>query len=106
MAKPEPRSAATCILTGLALLVLMGTNIWLSMLLQGRVWSLPVLLAASLLQAVLLAVYLMNLTHAGRVAWVYMGTGVFLLIIACLSLTDYFTRTSPLEEETVGIPTP
>lgn len=98
MARPEPRSSIALIGTGLALLVLLGLNIGLSFLLEGRPWALLPMLAVALVQAVLVAVYLMNLLHAGRIAWIYVGTGIFLLAIATLTLTDYFTRASPFED--------
>jgi hypothetical protein len=98
MARPEPRSAGAYLLTGLVLHILLGLNVWISTLLEGRLWAFVPLIGVAAVQAVLLAVFLMNLPHAGKVAWAYAGTGIFLLIIACLALTDYFTRTSPLAD--------
>jgi hypothetical protein len=87
------------LLTGLVLLALLGLNVWLSFLLEDIPWALVPLIGIAAVQAVLLAVFLMGLSHAGKVAWIYVGTGTFLLIIACLTLADYFTRTSPLADD-------
>lgn len=106
MPRPEARSAGAYIWTGIALLVLLALNVWLSLLFRGKGWNLAPILVIPAFQAGLVAVFLMSLPKAGRVSWVYVGLAFLLLIIATLSLADYLTRRSPLEESAAGMPAP
>lgn len=86
------------LLATLAMLFLMGANLAVSMACRGHAWSLFAILPLCLGQAALLIFALMELPEAGPVPRVYLGLALILLGVAALSLTDYATRTSALDE--------
>lgn len=99
MAHAKPRPASVYAWTGAALVILLLLNITLAQMIQGRIWNLAALLVIPAAQALLVVIFLMSLPKAGRASWVYVGIALVLLLIACLTLTDYLTRSSPLELE-------
>ena len=86
--------ARSCLLTWIALLILLGLSAGSSLLALG-IFNLVSNFAIAALKAALVVVVFMRIAHSGRTVQVVAGAGiVWLALLIALSLTDFVARGS------------
>jgi cytochrome c oxidase subunit 4 len=81
------------VLVWLALMVMTGLTAAVSFVDLGQ-WSAPVAMGIASTKVLLVALFFMHLRYTqSKIVWVWAIAGIFwLIILFCLSMTDYLTR--------------
>src|SRR6266498_5686630 len=76
-----------------SLMVLTGLTVWVATFNLGP-WNAIVALSIAVLKATLVVLYFMHVRYSSKLTWVFLGAGVFwLIILFAFTLSDFLTLT-------------